>query len=291
MKAFIYQWTNSLNGKKYIGSHIGEPEDGYIGSGSYFKKAFNKYKDFFSRDILEIIEGESIYDRIKILEEKYLKEVDAANNSSYYNITNSYYGGNTYQGLSTGDKKKMIEKWINAGKIDRLNNPQKYKDIAKKQSVAQRERGKEIYQFTKDGEFIKMFQCLEEAHVLTNISKGNLHSAINGSRNFAGGFRWSYNTIPNELIPPIPRIYKKTGKQKNPSKHSNIINIQIIQYDLEGNEIQVWNNRNEIQEHLGISSQMINHIVNGRNLKNKYPGEYKGFIWKKGKQISTTKYN
>jgi hypothetical protein len=289
MKAFIYQWTNNLNGKKYIGSHIGEPEDGYVGSGSYFKKAFNKYKDFFTREILETIDGENVYDRIKILEESYLQKVDAANNSSYYNITNSYYGGNVYQGLSTEDKKKMIEKWNNAGKIDRLNNPQKYKDIAKKQSDAQRERGKDIYQFTKDGQFITKYSCLEEAHVLTNISKGNLHSAINGSRNFAGGFRWSYNTIPNELIPPTPRIYKKTGKQKNPSKHINIKYVQIIQCDLKGNEIHTWNNKNEIQEHLGISAQMINHVINGRCKNN--TGEYKGFIWKKGKQIKTTKYN
>lgn len=289
MKAFIYQWTNSLNGMKYIGSHIGEPDDGYIGSGSYFKKAFNKYKDFFNRDVLKIIEGENIYDRIKILEEDYLEKVDAANNPNYYNITNSYFGGNTYQGLSNNDKKKMIEKWTSAGKIDRLNNPQKYKNAAKKISNTKRKRGKDIYQFTKEGKLIKKFQCLEEAHILTKISKGNLHSAINGNRNFAGGFRWSYSAKPNELIPQKKRIYKKTGKQKNPSNHKNKIYRQIEQYDLNGNLLHVWDNRKLIQEQLGISAQMINHVVNGRS-KNK-DGEYKGFVWKKGKQVKITKYN
>lgn len=289
MKAFIYQWTNSLNGMKYIGSHIGEPDDGYIGSGSYFKKAYNKYKDFFSRDVLEIIEGENVCAKIKILEEDYLKKVDAANNPDYYNITNSYFGGNVYQGLSNKDKNKMIEPRINAAKIDRLNNPQKYKDIAKKQSISQRERGKDVYQYTKEGKLIKKFQCLEEAHTLTKISKGNLHSAINGSRNFAGGFRWSYSNKPNQLIPKKERIYKKTGKQKNPSNHKNKIYIQIEQYDLNGNLLQVWDNRKLIQEQLGISAQMINHTVNGRSKNG--DGEYKGFVWKKGKHIKITEYN
>lgn len=289
MKAFIYQWTNSKNNKKYIGSHIGEPDDNYIGSGSYFKKAYNKYKDFFSRDILEIIEGDNVALDIISIEERYLEEVDAANNPDYYNITNSYFGGNVYQGLSDNDKKKMIEPGINAAKIDRLNNPQKYKDIAKKQSISQRERGKDVYQYTKDGEFIRKFKCLEEAHLITGISKGNLHAVLNCNRNHAGGFRWSYNIKPNKLIPPKKRIYKKTGKQKNPSLHNNKIYKQIEQYDLEGNLLRVWNDRKSIQEQLGISEQMISHIVNGRS-KNK-DGEYKGFVWKKGKQIIVTTYN
>lgn len=288
MKAFIYQWTNSKNNKKYIGSHIGEPDDNYIGSGSYFKKAYNKYKDFFNRDILEIIEGNDVALDIILIEERYLEEVDAANNPDYYNITNSYFGGNVYQGLLDDDKKKMIEPGTNAIKADRLNNPQKYKDIAKKQSISQRERGKDVFQFNKDGTLIKTFKCLEEAHLITNIHKGNLHSALNSTRNYAGGFRWSYNIKPNELIPPKKRIYNKTGKQKNPSNHKVIISMQIIQCDLEGNEIHTWNSRNEIQENLDISSQMINHVVNGRS-KNK-DGEYKGFIWKKGKQLTNVVY-
>ncbi len=289
MKAFIYQWTNNKNNKKYIGSHIGEPDDNYIGSGSYFKRAYNKYKDSFTREILEIIEGNNVAIDIISIEERYLKEVDAANNPDYYNITNSYFGGNVYQGLSDDDKKKMIEPRTNAAKADRLNNPQKYKDIAKKQSFSQRERGKDVYQYTKEGEFIRKFKCLEEAHILTSISKGNLHSAINGNRNFAGGFRWSYHTKPNELIPKKQRVYKKTGKQKNPSKHTNKIYRQIEQYDLKGNLLHIWNNRQEIQEELGISAQMISHVVNGRG-KNK-DGKYAGFIWKKGKQILTVSYN
>lgn len=32
---------------KYIGSHIGDINDGYIGSGKYFINAYNKNPEFF----------------------------------------------------------------------------------------------------------------------------------------------------------------------------------------------------------------------------------------------------
>jgi 5-methylcytosine-specific restriction endonuclease McrA len=150
-----------------------------------------------------------------------------------------------------------------------------------------------VYMFNKEGEYIQSFQSVYAANEALNYSSvGNIHSAASGNRNYAAGFRWSFNEIVNQLIQSKPRIYKKTGTQKNPSKHIVKNYRQIIQCDLNGNEIHVWNNREEIQSNLGISSQMINHIVNGRFKRNdSKEGEYAGFIWKKGKQISIIVYN
>jgi len=146
-----------------------------------------------------------------------------------------------------------------------------------------------VNMFNKDGIFIQQFQSIYSANEALNYSSiGNLHLAASGNRNYAAGFRWSFDIEPNKMIPPKKRIYKKTGKQKNPSNHKVIISKQIIQCDLEGNEIHIWNSRKEIQENLNISAQMINHIVNGRS-KNK-DGEYRGFIWKKGKQLTNVVY-
>lgn len=287
-KAFIYQWINKINNKKYIGSHIGVPEDGYTGSGTYFKNAYLKNPESFTRVILEVIESEDIHSEIRILEESYLNKVDAANSVEYYNITNRYYGGDVYSGLSTEDKAKMIKGWNEAGRLDRLNNPQKYIELIKKRSIAQRIVGKNVYQFSKGGYLLNEYDCLEVAADKTNTSKGNLHSALNESRNTAGGFRWSYSKKPNDLIPVKPRVYSKTGKQKNPSGHKIRIFTQVLQYDLENNLLRTWNSRNEIEEELGISKGMINHTLNS---KVKKTGEYKGFIWKKGKQITIVEYN
>jgi hypothetical protein len=147
----------------------------------------------------------------------------------------------------------------------------------------------QVNMFNKDGIFIQQFQSIYSANEALNYSSiGNIHSAASGNRNYAAGFRWSFTDIPNVLIPSKKRTYKKTGKQKNPSNHKVSISKQIIQCDLEGNEIHVWNNRKEIQENLNISAQMISHAVNGRS-KNK-DGEYRGFIWKKGKQLINVVY-
>jgi len=51
---FVYCWTNILNEKKYIGSHYGNINDSYIGSGVYFKRAYLKNPKDFKRDILYV---------------------------------------------------------------------------------------------------------------------------------------------------------------------------------------------------------------------------------------------
>jgi hypothetical protein len=40
-------------------------DDGYIGSGKYFINSYNKNPEFFSREILEVIEGPYVKERIK----------------------------------------------------------------------------------------------------------------------------------------------------------------------------------------------------------------------------------
>lgn len=40
---FIYQWINLVNDKRYIGSHWGYEDDGYVGSGTLFKRAIKKH--------------------------------------------------------------------------------------------------------------------------------------------------------------------------------------------------------------------------------------------------------
>ena len=56
---FIYEWTNKLDGMKYIGSHKGTIDDGYTGSGKRFENARNKYGiENFERTILEYVEKE-----------------------------------------------------------------------------------------------------------------------------------------------------------------------------------------------------------------------------------------
>ena len=90
MSGFVYKWTNLEDGMMYIGSHCGSVDDGYIGGGVYFTRAYKKNPEAFIREI--IYEGDSFRE----IEEQTLLELDCASSSLYYNLKNAAIGGDTY---------------------------------------------------------------------------------------------------------------------------------------------------------------------------------------------------
>jgi|GEM_PF-1595218 len=87
MIGFVYCWKNKLNGKKYIGLHVGKEEDSYIGSGKYFKRAIEKYGiENFERTIL-YREYDSV-DNLYKKEFEFINEMNAVFSNEYYNLTN-----------------------------------------------------------------------------------------------------------------------------------------------------------------------------------------------------------
>lgn len=95
---FIYEWTNNINGKKYIGSHAGTIDDGYVGSGKVFQRAVKKHGlENFTRSIIEYVE---IEDRQYLLgrEKFHLDKVNAYYSDDYYNVAKDVIGGDTKAG-------------------------------------------------------------------------------------------------------------------------------------------------------------------------------------------------
>ena len=87
---FIYEWTNKINNKKYLGAHTGTTDDGYVGGGVSFRRDLKKYGLMnFERKVIEYIEDEQ---KIKDRENYYLDLVDAVDNPDYYNRTNKSSG-------------------------------------------------------------------------------------------------------------------------------------------------------------------------------------------------------
>ena len=86
MYYFIYETTNLINGKKYIGKHITDNlNDGYLGSGLVLQNAIKKYgRENFKREILEFCENE---EQCYELEYEYIKNAKAYSNPNYYNLT------------------------------------------------------------------------------------------------------------------------------------------------------------------------------------------------------------
>ena len=131
---FVYKWMNKTNGKWYIGSHKGTPDDGYIGSGLMFRSAVEKYGiENFERILL--YEGEDF----KAREDEILKELDAANCNDSYNLKNEALGG-SFPGESNGmfgkhlsdETKKQIGETLSTG--ERWGDPKKRVEHSDKMS-------------------------------------------------------------------------------------------------------------------------------------------------------------
>lgn len=95
---YIYQVTNLINGKKYIGQHYGKLNDLYLGSGVKLVKAIKKYgKANFKKEILEICSKENIDQK----EKDYIKKFNAVEDPQYYNLAD---GGQLGDGWTTANR-------------------------------------------------------------------------------------------------------------------------------------------------------------------------------------------
>ena len=116
MYGYIYETTNLINGKKYIGKHKSSKfDENYYGSGTYLKNAIEKYgKENFKVRILEKLDDFDNKEGLKYLAERetyYIEKYNAVKDKNYYNM--SY--GNEQEG------------WYSINKA-RKENPDYYKE-------------------------------------------------------------------------------------------------------------------------------------------------------------------
>lgn len=131
---FVYVWTNTKNNKKYIGSRRGTIDDGYVGSGKHFRKAYEKDPESFVREILEFVSGDA--SDVFSAEQRWLDSVpDIANNDSYYNLSPTAGGGRNHDHLSEEERREIYRKW-RAGSDKALANM----SLTEKKDLARRKR-------------------------------------------------------------------------------------------------------------------------------------------------------
>lgn len=85
MIAFVYIWNDKLTGRMYIGSHKGNPTDGYICSSKIVLEQMEKRPNDWKRVI--VAECKDFASAVH-LETLLLKKIDAAHNPKYYNMHN-----------------------------------------------------------------------------------------------------------------------------------------------------------------------------------------------------------
>ncbi len=202
----IYQTTNLLNNKKYIGKdRLNNPN--YLGGGVDLKKDIKILgKNNFQKEILECCLD---LNHLKEREEYWLLLYDAKNNIGFYNKTNKSFGSDN------GPTK--TEKYLNRGK----NISSARTGIKHIQKWNQSEA-------TKENLRIKLKKPKTEEHKL-NIKKSRelLDWDIIGKKISKGNLGQKRQTTSDKLF-------------NNP-----LIMTPIIQYDLGGNFIKEWNGVSE----------------------------------------------
>lgn len=180
---YIYETTNLINGRKYIGlSNKEQFDSSYLGSGSILKKAIKKY----GRESFKVKPLEYHYNKQSLIdaERRVIKERKANISDEYYNICEGGQWGDVISGMSEESKKAMGEKiskkrkdWFNnnphqrklyaermrkmssgkklseedkirlqkAQKEDRQKNPEKYKDAIKKSRETKKKNGTNLW--------------------------------------------------------------------------------------------------------------------------------------------------
>lgn len=272
-QGFIYKWTNSQNNKMYIGSHVGYINDGYIGSGKYFKHAYEKNPEYFTREILHVIKSENIQYDLQKIEEYLLTKLNVANSNEYYNITNKAFGGDNFSGLSENDKQAFIAKCK-----ENWAPPKDYESWYNKVNMA---KYKECYQFDKEGKFIQKFDSLEAVcKEFNSNTKGNLSTVCKGKRNYWNGYRWSYTKKLNEIIIP-KKVGRKKGtldtKPRKKRKSYSGSSYLVHEINKVGEILKTFDSPEDCANKQNISKGMLIHYLNGR-----CGSEYKGKIYIKG---------
>lgn len=124
---YLYQITNLLNHKIYIGVHATDNiNDGYMGSGSLITKAIKKYgKENFKKEILQYFDNaiDMLNAEARIVTKEFVNEntnynIDVGGNLSYIN---AYDNPIRSEKLSRNQKGKHLMKDIKTNKIYSLN--------------------------------------------------------------------------------------------------------------------------------------------------------------------------
>lgn len=197
----VYQTTNLVNGKIYIGVHRTDTlEDGYLGSGSIIQKAFKKYGiDNFKREILYNVEN---YELAFFIEEL-IVDKDFVAREDTYNIQTG--GGGTWK-----EPELVKEKIKNTLIQYNKDNPKPRKSAYIKKGRYYWNKGKKnVY---KSDALLKMSNAANKRKVkIICVTTGEIFESITlASR--------TYKISKSNLISHLKGKYKWCGKLADGTK-------------------------------------------------------------------------
>lgn len=153
---YIYETTNLINNKKYIGlTNRKVLDETYLGSGRIILQAINKYGEKnFSVRVLEYVEND---EDLPIRERHFIKAYGAVSSDKYYNISEGGQWGDVYSGMSEEQYNEVSEKISKARKKWWKENPDKRKEYSER--WAKQKTGSQLPKETKEkiGQGVKKY--------------------------------------------------------------------------------------------------------------------------------------
>lgn len=186
----VYCHTNKINGKKYIGITKQTPDkrwkngNGY--SSQHFSRAIQKYGwNNFEHTILMInlTKNQACY-----YERFYIKKYETTLPEKGYNETLGGDGGGMYNKHHTQEAREKISE---ARKIIGFSETHK-RHISESKTGVKHHLARPVYQYSKDGTFIKKWEYMNEAAKSLNLSRGAISNVCLGRAKTSGGFVWTY---------------------------------------------------------------------------------------------------
>lgn len=147
--------------------------------------------------------------------------------------------------------------WINY--YDSYNNGYNSTIGGQKKIKEKINHGAAVIQYTLEGQFLKIFNTVQEAADEVRIHPSNIRKCCNGNTKSSGGFKWEWQ-----------QGLKKEEKTIEIARKNN---KKVFQYDMKGNLIAEYDNVKTAADSVGISKTGIYNCCLG---KQKTSG---GYLW------------
>ena len=250
----VYMHRNKINDKKYIGITCRKPEhrwgkDGHSYKGQVFKKAIEKY-GWNNLDHVILFNELSAEDAYK--KEQELIKLYKSNQKEFgYNLSAGGEHGSTgylnnsmsivvyqydldgnfiaeYPSLSeaervTGISNSSISSCCKGKQMYTVNFQWSYTKVDKMPKIDKhqlisdkvRKKGKPVYCYDMDGNFIKKYNSARIASEETNTNQSQINVCCSGRTRYSNNFQWFYEYMGNKIEPINKYENFKIFKQKS----------------------------------------------------------------------------